>query len=169
MVNKLKWGIQKKYFTTQKYISKFLLKLYNTTDFYLRELDYHFIIKFEKFLRSYVPKDHQRRMGDNTVMKHIERLRKLINLSFRLGWLERDPFINFKAKLIKTERGFLSFDGLKKIEVNKFNIARLELVRNLFIFKLKVKTLQFDCSYFSFYKCFSFVVVCQTTERIHTA
>jgi len=27
-----------------------------------------------------------------------------------------------------------------------------------FIVKLKVKTLQFHCSYFSFYKCFSFVV-----------
>ncbi|WP_372755706.1 Arm DNA-binding domain-containing protein [Mariniflexile sp.] len=27
MVNKLKWGTQKNYFTTQKYISKFLLKL----------------------------------------------------------------------------------------------------------------------------------------------
>jgi len=26
-----------------------------------------------------------------------------------------------------------------------------------FIIKLKVKTLQFHCSYFSFYKCFSFV------------
>ena len=37
---------------------------------------------------------------------------------------------------------------------------------NDFIFKLKVKTLQFHCSYFSFYKCFSFVG-CQTTERIH--
>jgi len=35
-----------------------------------------------------------------------------------------------------------------------------------FIVMLKVKTLQFHCSYFSFYKCFSFVV-CQNIERTH--
>lgn len=82
MVNKLKWGTQKNYFTTQKYIGKFLLKNYKTTDIYLRNLDYNFIIKFEKYLRCYIPSDHQSRMCNNTVMKHIERLRKLINLEF---------------------------------------------------------------------------------------
>lgn len=134
MVNKLKWGTQKNYFTTQKYISKFLLKNYKAPDLYLRELDYDFIIKFEKYLRGYIPEDHQRRMGNNTVMKHIERFRKLINLSLRLGWLERDPFINFKAKLIKTERGFLSLEELQNIENKQFSIARLELVKDLFVF-----------------------------------
>jgi len=69
MTGKLKWGTQKNYFTTQKYISKFLLKSYKSTDIYLRELDYDFIIKFEKYLRSYIPEDHQKSMGNNTVMK----------------------------------------------------------------------------------------------------
>jgi len=69
MVGKLKWGTQKNYFTTQSYISKFLLKSYKTSDMYLRELDYDFIIKFEKYLRSYIPEDHQKSMGNNTVMK----------------------------------------------------------------------------------------------------
>ena len=78
MVDKLKWGTQKNYFTTQKYILKFLLQVYKTSDIYLQELDYHFIIKFEKFLRAYIPIDHQKQMGNNTVMKHIERFRKLI-------------------------------------------------------------------------------------------
>ena len=134
MVGKLKWGTQKNYFTTQKYISKFLLKVYKTTDIYLRELDYNFIIKFEKFLRGYVPDDHQKRMGNNTVMKHIERFRKLINLAFKLGWIERDPFVNFKSKFIKTERGFLSLKELQEIENKQFRIPRLQLVKDLFVF-----------------------------------
>ncbi len=134
MVNKLKWGTQKNYYTTQSYISKFLLKLYKTTDLYLRELDYHFIIKFEKYLRDYVPEDHQKPMGNNTVMKHIERFRKMINLSLKLGWIERDPFINFKAKFIKNERGFLSLEELQEIENKQFTIHRLELVKDLFVF-----------------------------------
>tara|TARA_R110000868_G_scaffold358814_2_gene620535 strand:- start:964 stop:1464 length:501 start_codon:yes stop_codon:yes gene_type:complete len=40
MEGKLKWGTQKNYYTTQKYVSKFLLKSYKTTDIYLCELDY---------------------------------------------------------------------------------------------------------------------------------
>ena len=134
MVNKLKWGTQKNYYTTQNYISKFLLKLYKTTDLYLRELDYHFIIKFEKYLRDYVPEDHQKPMGNNTVMKHIERFRKMINLSLKLGWIERDPFINFQAKFVKNERGFLSLEELQEIENKQFGINRLELVKDLFVF-----------------------------------
>ena len=134
MVNKLKWGTQKNYYTTQSYISKFLSKSYKTTDLYLRELDYHFIIKFEKYLRDYIPEDHQKPMGNNTVMKHIERFRKMINLSFKLGWIQRDPFINFKSKFIKNERGFLSLEELQEIENKQFSIPRLELVKDLFVF-----------------------------------
>ena len=134
MVNKLKWGTQKNYYTTQSYISKFLSKFYKTTDLYLRELDYHFIIKFEKYLREYVPEDHQKPMGNNTVMKHIERFRKMITLSHKLGWIQLDPFINFKSKFIKNERGFLSLEELQEIENKQFSIHRLELVKDLFVF-----------------------------------
>ncbi|MCM4173444.1 site-specific integrase [Arenibacter sp. TNZ] len=134
MKGKLKWGTQKNYFTTQRYISRFLSKAYKSPDIQLRDLDYDFIIKFEKFLRGYIPQDHQRRMGNNTVMKHIERFRKLINLSRKLDWMERDPFINFKAKRIKTERGFLSLLELQEIEKKNFTIPRLQLVRDLFVF-----------------------------------
>ena len=134
MDGKLKWGTQKNYYTTQKYLSKFMLKTYRTTDMYLRELDYNFIIKFEKYLRNHIPKDHQKPMGNNTVMKHIERFRKLINLAFKLGWIERDPFVNFKAQFIKTERGFLSLLELKTIEEKEFPIKRLQLVKDLFVF-----------------------------------
>ncbi|OQD42708.1 integrase [Croceivirga radicis] len=134
MKGKLKWGTHKNYYTTQGYISKFLLKSYKTSDIYLKELDYNFITQFEKYLRNYIPEDHQQRMGNNTVMKHIERFRKLVNLSIKLGWIERDPFANFKAKFIKNERGFLSLLELKAIEDKSFTTTRLQLVKNLFVF-----------------------------------
>lgn len=134
MKGKLKWGTQKNYFTTQRYISNFILKAYNSTDMFLKELDYDFIIRFEKYLRAYIPQDHHKKMGNNTVMKHIERLRKLINLSFKLGWMVSDPFANFHAKFIKTERGFLSLLELQEIEKKNFTIPRLQLVRDLFVF-----------------------------------
>lgn len=134
MQGKLKWGTQKNYYTTQKYITDFLLKTYRTSDKYLKELDYNFIIKFEKYLRAHMPADHQKPMGNNTVMKHIERFRKLINLAFKLGWLERDPFVNFKSQFMKTERGFLSLQELRAIEEKQFTIERLQMVKDLFVF-----------------------------------
>ncbi|WP_170179748.1 phage integrase SAM-like domain-containing protein [Flavivirga rizhaonensis] len=45
---------------------------------FLSELSYKFIIDFGRFLK------YQESMGNNTVMKHIERLRKMINLAFLL-------------------------------------------------------------------------------------
>ncbi|WP_308990441.1 site-specific integrase [Mariniflexile litorale] len=134
MQGKLKWGTQKNYYTTQKYISDFLVKTYRTSDKYLKELDYNFIIKFEKYLRGHLPDDHQKPMGNNTVMKHIERFRKLINLAFKLGWLDRDPFVNCKSQFIKTERGFLSLEELRAVEDKQFTIERLQLVKDLFVF-----------------------------------
>ena len=134
MKGKLKWGTQKNYYTTQRYISNFMLEAYNSRDMFLKELDYDFIIRFEKYLRAYIPQDHHKRMGNNTVMKHIERLRKLINLSFKLGWMDSDPFANFHAKFIKTERGFLSLSELQEIQKKHFTIPRLQLVRDLFVF-----------------------------------
>ncbi len=134
MAGKLKWGTQKNYFTTQKYISGFLVKQYRSTDIYLQELDYDFIMKFEKFLRAHQPVAPQKPMGNNTVMKHIERLRKLVYLSCKLGWIGQDPFINFSAKYIKNDREFLSINELQQIESRDFDISRLELVKDLFVF-----------------------------------
>lgn len=101
---------------------------------YLNQLDYNFILKFEKFLREYVPNDHQKPIGNNTIMKHIERFRKMVTLAYKLEWIERDPFINFKAKFVKTERGFLSEEELFEIENKQFTIQRLQLIKDLFVF-----------------------------------
>jgi integrase/recombinase XerD len=104
MLQKLREGTQKNYYTTQSYISDFLFKKYKVTNMYLKQLDYSLILKFETYLRKYIPKDHHKKMGNNTVMKHIERFRKMITLAYKLEWIERDPFINFQAKYDKVER-----------------------------------------------------------------
>ena len=73
-------------------------------------------------------------MGNNTVMKHVERFRKMITLSYKLEWIERDPFINFKSKFVKVERGFLTEMELNEIEEKDYSIERLQLVKDLFVF-----------------------------------
>lgn len=134
MKETLEWGTLKNYFTTQKYIVKFLKEKKKVKDFPLANLSYKFLMDFESFLRNHRPTDHQKPMGQNTIMKHIERLRKMINLALRNEWLKQDPFSKFQPKFKKVERGYLTEEELQRIDEKHFRIERLEQVKDLFIF-----------------------------------
>jgi integrase len=73
-------------------------------------------------------------MGNNTVMKHIERLRKIINLAIKMEIIEKDPFKSFKKKFIKNERDYLTTDELLTLESTKLICNRLAYVKDLFVF-----------------------------------
>lgn len=134
MKDTLVWGTMKNYFTTQKYIKRFLKDHHGKSDVYLTELNYKFIVDFEYFLRNWKPVDHQRPLGNNGVMKHIERFRKMINLAVRMEWLDKDPFARYKQKFERVEREFLTDEELKALENKELKIVRLQWVRDLFIF-----------------------------------
>lgn len=130
----LTWGTLKNYYSTKKYIVKFLTDVLRVSDIRLVQLNYQFLTRFEQFLRTVPPKKGQRKMQNNTVMKHIQRLRKIINVSLKMEWIGKDPFIKFKAKYTRTDRGYLTEDELELIETKKLKIERLEMVRDLFVF-----------------------------------
>ena len=134
MDESLEWGTLKNYFTTKKYIQLFLQRMRKTDDIYLNELNFRFISDFEYFLRKHKPLDHHKPLGNNTIMKHIERLRKTINLAVKMEWLEKDPFTAHKAKFIKVQRGYLTQQELELIEQKEFGIERLQQVKDLFVF-----------------------------------
>ena len=134
MSESLTYGTLKNYFTTQKYIKLFLTKKRKTQDIYLSQLTFRFLVDFEKFLRLYIPVDHQKKMENNTIMKHIQRLRKMVTLAYKMEWLDKDPFIKFKPTYIKNEREFLREDELQNIIEKEFEIERLTLVKDLFVF-----------------------------------
>lgn len=127
-------GTIRNYGITEKYIFKFLKKNYQTTDIYLKQLDYKFICDFENFLHCFWPKGHPKALGQNTVMKHIQRLRKMITLAYHLEWIEKDPFIRWKPVFEKTNRQFLSSAELSNLETYEFISDRLDRVRDLFVF-----------------------------------
>lgn len=130
----LEWGTLKNYFTTQKYVLAFLRERYKTKDIYLSELGYKFISDFEQFLRSRKNHHGKPSMGNNGVMKHLERLRKMVNLAVRLEWLPRNPFTAHQLKFQKVERQFLTAEELRLIEERDFPIERIQMVKDLFIF-----------------------------------
>ncbi len=134
MKDELAWGTQKNYFTTQRYVYEFLQKKRKTSDIYLDELNYKFIKDFVKYILKRQPDGHQRPCTQNGAMKHAERLRKMVNLAIKEEWLEKDPFVKFKRKFEKKERGFLTPKELQRIEEKEFRIERLDQTRDIFIF-----------------------------------
>jgi site-specific recombinase XerD len=134
MVMVIAAGTMKNYYTTQKYLKRFLLQEVKANDTPLSEIDYKFVTEFELFLRAWKPVDHQRPLKNNGVMKHMERFHKMINLAKKLEWMNNDPFFNYRLKFEKVERGFLTQNELLSIEAEEFKIDRLKQVRDLFVF-----------------------------------
>lgn len=134
MRHKLHKNTMGQYKTSQRYMMEFILKEYKLVDIPLSNIEYSFIIGFEDFLRSYVPKSGQSKIGNNTAMKHIKRLRRMVTLAYRMKWIDRDPFVNFKMKIEKKERSFLTDFELLSIEDLSSSIERLMVVKDLFVF-----------------------------------
>ncbi len=134
MVSILKPGTMKNYYTTEKYLNKFLNQKLKANDIYLKQLNYRFICDFEQYLRNYRNTNHVCMLTNNGVMKHLERFKKIINLAIKLEWIPKNPFQKFQLKFDKYDRQYLTERELELIENTYFNQERLERVKDIFIF-----------------------------------
>ena len=73
-------------------------------------------------------------MSHNTVMKHLQRLRKIVTLAYHLEWIDKDPFIRWKPTFENKQREFLNANELSNLETYAFPLERLDRVRDLFVF-----------------------------------
>ncbi|MCT4665988.1 MAG: site-specific integrase, partial [Flavobacteriales bacterium] len=134
MNNLLEWGTLKNYFTTKKYFQQYLKAKHKKTDIHLSHLRYGFLVGFVNFMKETKPINPHQPFAHNTIMKHVERFKKIMNLAFQNEWLEKDPFKRFKLSFIKKDIEHLTEVELNKIEKKKFKIERLECIKDLFVF-----------------------------------
>ncbi len=130
----LEAGTMKNYYSTERYIKEFLLKKKKRRDIYLSQLDYKFVVDFEIYLRQRQPDKGQRPCTNNTVMKHIERLRKMINIALKNEWLIKDPFLRFERKIINKDRQALEIDELERVKALNLGKDGHRIVRDIFVF-----------------------------------
>ncbi|WP_047415880.1 site-specific integrase [Cellulophaga sp. Hel_I_12] len=134
MVSVLKPGTLKNYFTTERYIKRYLKNKLKTNDVYLKQLSYKFIIDFEQFLRNGKSINSSQPLRNNGVMKHLERLKKMMNLALRLEWIHKDPFVRFSLKFAKHQRVLLSQSELEILESGKLSKDIHQNTRDVFLF-----------------------------------
>lgn len=118
----------RKYKTLRNQVEEFLLKEYRLKDIPLKDLNYSFIESFDSFLRS------TKSIGNNTTVKYVQSFRRLMNVAVKYDWLVKDPFLLYEQKIVVKDAIFLNQEELDKIEKFIFNVKRLEVVRDIFIF-----------------------------------
>lgn len=121
-------GTLERYETSLKHTKDFIFWKYNITDIHIEKIDHSFITEYEFYLRS------ERKCANNTAVKYIKNFHKIINQCLANGWLNKDPFANYKAKLKEVVREFLSEAEIEKMMNKEFVSERLELVRDIFVF-----------------------------------
>lgn len=127
-------GTMKNYFTTERYVKLFLQKRHRTKDMALSDLNYQFITEFEIFLRKAAPFQEKNPLTNNGIMKHMERLRKMVTLAAKMDWVPKDPFVQYSLRFHKVDKAFLTSVELAVVEETDLPVHKLKLARDLFIF-----------------------------------
>ncbi|MCX2739495.1 site-specific integrase [Pontibacter anaerobius] len=118
----------KRYKTSLRHTAGFLRWKYKVDDIDIRKVDPFFVSEYDFYLRSV------RKCCNNSAVKYIKNFGKVIRICLANGWLESDPFRNYKAKTKKVDRVFLTEEELQKMADKVFVSDRLTQVRDIFLF-----------------------------------
>lgn len=121
-------GTALRYRTAKSHIEEFIKFEYKVNDIAVTEVDHKFITGFEYYLKT------ERNCAHNTAIKYITNFKKVIRIVYANGWITKDPFFNWKARLKTVDRQFLSELEIEDLINKQFGIPRLEQVRDLFVF-----------------------------------
>ena len=121
-------GTLERYKTSLKHTQEFLNWKYKVSDIDITKIDHVFIMDYDFWLRSV------RKCANNTAVKYIKNFKKIIRLCMANGWLSKDPFLGYKAKLKVVERPYLTKEEIQAIYEKEFASDRLNQVRDIFLF-----------------------------------
>lgn len=121
-------GTHKHYVVTRNKVAEFLKHTYKAQDFPLESLSHKFVTDFEFYLKT------EQGLSNNTAMKKIKQLKKIINLALANEWIVKNPFANFKCSYKNPQREALTNEELNLLASKDFSTDRLTSVRDIFLF-----------------------------------
>ena len=119
----------KRYETARFHAREFVKYKYATEDIEFRDLDYDFIISYELYLKTV------RNCVNNSALKYISCMKKIINRAIDKDIIAQDPFRAFKRKMTKTVKRPLTASELRTLEQVSITTSRLQTVRDIFVFQ----------------------------------
>jgi len=121
-------GTLERYNTCYKHVEDFIKLKYKRTDMSMFEIKPMFIRNFEYYLKT------TRNCSNNTTIKYIKNFKKIIRIAMANGWMKEDPFRNIKYHLDDVDMAYLSEEELKLLMNKHFELERLQLVRDTYLF-----------------------------------
>jgi site-specific recombinase XerD len=121
-------GTYTRYEICLRLLIEFMESHYKCSDFPINQIKLEFITGFDYFLRTV------RKCNNNTTLKYIKNLRKIINEARAFEWMTHDPFLNYKGKLENVDRVVLTQLEIDTISSKQFGISRLNSVKDVFLF-----------------------------------
>ncbi len=117
-----------KFTEARNHVSNFIRFQYKKGDILLESINQDFLDDFDFYLKS------EKKQKQITINKSIQRVRKIIKLALAKGYLKKDPFILYKPKKYESKVVYLNQKELGKLENHTFRQARLNQVKDMFIF-----------------------------------
>lgn len=117
-----------RYETCLMHTKEFMQLQYHVSDIPVTKINFAFLNDFEYYLRSV------RKCGNNSAIKYIKNLGKIVRICLGNGWLIVDPYLNYKPKQKTVHREVLTKEELDRLTKKKFSVERLSTVRDMFVF-----------------------------------
>jgi site-specific recombinase XerD len=121
-------GTLERYETVLRLLQLFLEFQYKVKDMPIHQINHKFITDLEFYLKT------ERDNCHNTAIKYIKNFKKIVRIALANGWIDKDPFVNFKATIKDVEREFLTEEEIQNVISKDLHFGRLDQVRDIFIF-----------------------------------
>jgi site-specific recombinase XerD len=123
-----KKGTLDRYRTSLKHAVDFLQWKYDVQDIEISKIDHSFITEYDFYLRSV------RKCANNSAVKYLKNFGKIIRICLSSGWISIDPFLNYKNKVKKVDRIYLTTEEIQTMADKRLATERLTQVRDIFLF-----------------------------------
>lgn len=117
-----------KFDTSLSHLIEYIQYQYGKDDILLSELNGQFVTDFDFYLKTV------RKCQNNSSIKHLKNLKKVVRIALANDWIKKDPFFGIQFKHEETLVEFLTQEELERIMNKEFELPRLELVRDIFVF-----------------------------------
>ena len=111
-----------------RYYREYMAQRTQASDFPIKSLNGEIIRGFETFLKI------EKHIAQNTMIRYMKCLKKVVNLAIANGWITANPFAGIKFSEKKVAKDFLTIEEVNTIRNKEFDIERLNIVKDIFIF-----------------------------------
>jgi len=117
-----------RYKTTKDHVQNFMLNKYGINDMNVKDINYEFVEGLEHYLKTV------KFCNTNTSARYMTHFKKIIGQCIKKGLITRDPFMGYKIRKVEVKRTVLTMEEITILADKKFNMERLEHIRDIFLF-----------------------------------